>query len=284
MLGKLMKYDMKYMARVLPWLYLGAFGMSLIFTLLGILSARSGMESLLVTVLLGIIPVMLMLAALSVCSTVFMMVRIYKNMFSDEGYLTFTLPVRSREIVWSKLLVGAIWNLIGSIVTVAVVAMPITAVFVTLARTYPEFASEISGYTEIFGSLIDAYSDVPGFVSGLISILLHGFVSLFSTNALFMLSCCLAQLLNKNRGIASVGIYLGLNFLLSSITSFSSRITVTMPADIPSEVYIPELGPFYTVTERFSATSYASVIITAIVTGLAIFFSCRIVKKNLNMV
>ena len=284
MLGKLMKYDMKYMARVLPWLYLGAFGMSLFMSFILYLSAKSSSEALMVTVALGILPISLMIGALSVCGTVFMMIRIYKNMFSDEGYLTFTLPVKTHNIVWSKLLTGAVWNVFGGIVTIAVIAMPVTTVLVTLAKGDPDLAAELSATGEIAGALLDMLPQGPGFVTGLISFILNIVVALFSSNALFMLSCCLAQMLNKSRGIASVGIYLGMNFLLSSITSASSRITLSLPAEPAGDVYIPEMQYYYSVLSSASSTSLVTVLITAAVTALAIFFSCRIVKKKLNMI
>ncbi len=284
MLGKLMKYDMKYMARVLPWLYLGAFAMSLFISFILYLSVTSSIEALMVTVILGILPLSLMLGALSVCGTVFMMIRIYKNMFSDEGYLTFTLPVKTHNIVWSKLLTGAVWNVFGGIVTIAVVVMPVTTVLVTLVKGNPDLAAELSASGEIMRALLDMLPQGPGFVTSLISIILNLIVALFSSNALFMLSCCLAQMLNKSRGIASVGIYLGMNFLLSSITNASSRITLSVPAEAEPGVYIPEMQYFYSVIESASATSLVTVLITAAVTALAIFFSCRIVKRKINKI
>ena len=284
MLGKLIKYDMKYMARVLPWLYLGAFAMSLLISLLFVLSAQSSYDALLVTLALVMLPFALMIGALSVCGTVFMMIRIYKNMFSDEGYLTFTLPVKTHKIVWSKLITGAIWNAFGGIVTIAVIALPIIATIATIAKLEPDVAASLSAYGEIFDAMYGTIAGESGFVIGLISFILNIIVALFSSNALFMLSCCLAQMLNKSRGIASVGIYLGMNFLLSTITSASSRITMSLPAEPAVDAYIPEIQYYYNVLSSASTTSLASVLITAAATALAIFFSCRIVKNKLNMI
>lgn len=39
------------------------------------------------------------------------MQRYYKNLFTDEGYLTFTLPVKTREIILSKLICGILWEI-----------------------------------------------------------------------------------------------------------------------------------------------------------------------------
>ena len=42
--------------------------------------------------------------------------RFYKNLMCSEGYLTFTLPVTTSEILWSKLITAMIWTIISSVV------------------------------------------------------------------------------------------------------------------------------------------------------------------------
>jgi len=47
-------------------------------------------------------------AALLILSTVICIVRFYKNMFTSEGYLTFTLPITNAEHIFVKLFVGMV--------------------------------------------------------------------------------------------------------------------------------------------------------------------------------
>lgn len=46
--------------------------------------------------------------ALMVLTIVLLFIRFYKNFFSDEGYLTFTLPVRRKDLLNSKVITGLI--------------------------------------------------------------------------------------------------------------------------------------------------------------------------------
>ena len=286
MLGKLMKYDMKYMARVLPWIYLGAVAVSLVISLFGALSAYSGSEALLVFSVLGVMPLYLLIAAISVCSTIFMMIRIYKNMFADEGYLTFTLPVKTSSVVWSKLLTGAVWNFVGGAVTLAVILLPVTIILSAYASVDPGFASEIALVFDSFGELSDILPQL-GLLRTVIVSVLSLIVALFSGKALFMLSCCLAQRLNKNRGMAAVGIYLGFNFLHTIINSAATRVAVS--PFVFGSMFTEDMDVYVsTITDKMSATSFSaslsSLLISAAVTVLSIFFSCRIVKNKLNMI
>ncbi len=282
MLGKLMKYDMKYMARVLPWIYLGAGVLSGIVALLSAISIKSGTDVFLTYAILTAIPLFLTIAAISVCSTVFMMVRIYKNMFSDEGYLTFTLPVKKSSIIWSKLLTGAIWNFFGFIVTIGSIALPITVILVVSAKSSPDTAAYLSLIWEYICAAFNMLKAEPDFILGVTTSVLSGIISLFFTNALFMLACSLAQKLNKNRGIASVGIYLGLSFGVSIISSIFSNAVVESSlsraaADIENASPVPMVS-------MFSSLTLTNVIVTAVITAIAIFWSYRIISKKLNMV
>ncbi|MDO5291891.1 MAG: hypothetical protein Q4F05_03985 [bacterium] len=47
--------------------------------------------------------------ALPIGSIIYIIYRFYKNLFTDEGYLTFTLPVSRMQIIGSKYLVSCSW-------------------------------------------------------------------------------------------------------------------------------------------------------------------------------
>lgn len=54
------------------------------------------------------------LGLLAVLMTVFMLVQFYKSLFTDEGCLTFTLPVSPAKILLAKVLTAFIWNLLAA--------------------------------------------------------------------------------------------------------------------------------------------------------------------------
>ena len=46
-----------------------------------------------------------------VTTVVLMILRFYRNLMTDEGYLMFTLPVSTTELIFSKLIVSIVWFL-----------------------------------------------------------------------------------------------------------------------------------------------------------------------------
>ena len=54
-----------------------------------------------------------------------MMFRFYKNKFTDEGYLTFTLPVKTSQIFLSSALNMLIWMVISVVLVVVLAAVMI---------------------------------------------------------------------------------------------------------------------------------------------------------------
>lgn len=56
-----------------------------------------------------------MLVAVSVGIIAYLGVRFYKTMYTDEGYLTHTLPVTEGKLLFSKTLISGIWMLVISL-------------------------------------------------------------------------------------------------------------------------------------------------------------------------
>lgn len=56
---------------------------------------------------------------------VLMIYRFYKNLMTDEGYLMFTLPVTTGQLIWSKMIVSAVWLL-------ATAAMDVLSMFISV--------------------------------------------------------------------------------------------------------------------------------------------------------
>ena len=49
--------------------------------------------------------------------SIYIAVRFYKNLYTDEGYLMHTLPVTPRQLLVSKLTVGSLWSFLVTILT-----------------------------------------------------------------------------------------------------------------------------------------------------------------------
>lgn len=114
MLKKLLKYDWKSVSLLLLILH----GILLVYTLIGRLGIAFGLSGAgdtmvsSVTTMYGIaaglyiLVYVLFIFAIVVATYVYLAIRFQKNLFSDEGYLTHTLPVSPAKLIWSKMLVA----------------------------------------------------------------------------------------------------------------------------------------------------------------------------------
>lgn len=121
MLRKLLKHEFRATARVMIPLYL-------ITVLLAVLTRATALWAEMVTfdgmlgrnflaLLSGIIifGFVLALIATFVVAVILAILRFRSNLMADEGYVMFTLPVSTHTLVWSKLIVSAVWFL-GAVV------------------------------------------------------------------------------------------------------------------------------------------------------------------------
>ncbi len=126
MLGKLIKHEWKAVAKTLFFIHLAIVAMTLVGKLL--ISIKAVQKSELLTAS------MIMVYALSVIAVgigthIYLAMRFYKNMYTDEGYLSFTLPVKSWEHIVAKGLIAMAWMVIDGVVIVAsimILAIPST--------------------------------------------------------------------------------------------------------------------------------------------------------------
>lgn len=107
MLRKLIKYDKKALRKI-------SVSMFLVALIAGALSGICNRfmdkvsEYLVIEMLLSLINIISLfaLAASMLVVIVFVALRFYRNFYTDEGYLTFTLPVRRTQLMFSKAFVG----------------------------------------------------------------------------------------------------------------------------------------------------------------------------------
>ncbi|MCC3866698.1 ABC transporter permease [Terrisporobacter mayombei] len=123
MLGKLMKYEFKACGRIFFPLYLGILILAAINGVnLGVNFKNEAVDGLPMDPSAyntqGILSLILvaLFVALFVITIVLTIQRFKKNLLDEEGYLMFTLPVKSSSLILSKLLVALIYAIISAIV------------------------------------------------------------------------------------------------------------------------------------------------------------------------
>lgn len=122
MLGKLLKHEFNATGR----LFLPVFALLAILTpLLGFLISIVGLDndsSLGIIMGLSMFGYIILLLGVFVACFVFIVMRFYKSMTTDEAYLTFTLPVKTSSLVLSRLIPAFVWNLLTMLLVLLSIA------------------------------------------------------------------------------------------------------------------------------------------------------------------
>lgn len=274
MLKKLFIHEWKSFSKV-P----GAINLCLILlTLVGIVSLISPIWTLeydiiAIFMVLAIMIYYLSIIAGSIAVTVYTAMRYYKNVYTDEGYLTNTLPVTPRQIILSKLYVSSIWHYITSIViTVSVFAL----VYVGLysydgINLFQEFATAWDTIMEAMAGEMGL--DVFAILLGLIISLL---ISPFFSIVMLYSSIALGQLFKKHKVAGAVMWYI-IEYL---VIQFVSSLIVNVPLFTGlMEVEMNDTFPFLII----NLVLYGSLLLTIAATVGLYFISEYMLKKKLNL-
>ncbi len=168
-----------------------------------------------------------------IVTLVLILIRYYKNFFTDEGYLTFTLPVSRKALLNSKVFMAFFW--MAMTVLVCVVAY----ILYGLCSTDAEFWQRFVEYFSESGS--DVPNDTPSDVdwSGFWSAICY-FVSYLSLAAVFVLSNFMmmltsitvgATIVKRAKLILGLGIYIVTTYVMSAVSFFLIFISVDFLAD-----------------------------------------------------
>ncbi len=216
MLGKLIKHETRATSRIFLPLY-GALLILTIFTKLVMAIGAPDFFSETVTsnkvaeIILGISFTLyfILIVGISVMTLVMIIQRFYKNLFTDEGYLMFSLPVKTWELVLSKLLVGMIWSAVCTIMIVL---------------TFFIFSLGYFSMMELSQSIRSAYSmfylqtgmELNLFMAELILFIL---VQTVASILMIYVSIAIGQLFNQHRIIAAFGAYIVITIAIQIIVS-----------------------------------------------------------------
>ncbi len=223
MLSKLMYHEFKATRRVFFPAYGIVLALAVISSIFMILS--NSLQRLAVPLTLLLVAYGLSLFAVGVLSFVYMIVRFYKNLLCDEGYLMFTLPATPAQLIWSKCIVSTIWMVVSTIlciVTLGILLIPL--MLGTFSTADASFWNTIHlGFQYI--------AQTCGIHAITFPILLIVLGIVYIANSCMHIYACLAVggLFNKHRlgaaVIAFIVFAIAWNIILTALLSVSSKIT-----------------------------------------------------------
>ena len=226
MFAKLLKHEWRSTREMLGILCLISLGASLLggLTMCYLFYVSShdggGNDALEILSVLFMIAAMIALAVVGVAAVVVYMGRFYKSRFTDEGYLTFTLPVNTHQ------------NLLASLVNTAVGMVLMTLVICACGVLWLAIAfAGVEGFYQTLGlhgqelwqrgweAVRELLGQIPGtvLVKGVLSTLTGAINSL----VMLMLAVTVGSLIaKKHKILAAVAVFYGIHVLISIATAF----------------------------------------------------------------
>lgn len=199
MLGKLFKHEFKETAkRLIPLNCI-----LIVFTLLGCIFLGTNLFQQSSLALLSVsctILYVLSIFALFVITGVYLTIRFYKTMYSNQGYLTHTLPVSTGSILNTKILVSVFWVCIATIVTILSVFA-----LVRVAAGVSWESMDLSHMKYVFATAFGLSVPEVFFYIGMTLIL-----SCFSVVLMVCASLSIGQLFSQHRILGSVAAFVAI--------------------------------------------------------------------------
>lgn len=214
---------------------------------------------------------------------IFLGIRFYRTMYTDQGYLTNTLPVTANQLLVSKIVVSAIWYLLIEIVVFASVFALILAMLNGLLSE--TLASE--GYRNIWDAFAGMISEVSSVYDEIgfdlvhygITMILLVLVGPFTGMTILYGSITMGQLSKRHKGVMGIIAYLGVNFLTMIISSVVQMINTFRYSHA---IMQNEYGSM-TVNMNLNGTYDANLIVTIVFAVVLYFVAHYILTKKLNM-
>lgn len=260
MLGKLFKHEMKAMTRLLLPLFLVLAALTVIDRIVIYLDIFKGTLELIP----GIITFayVISIIAVIVVTTVLIIIRFYRNLMTDEGYLMFTLPVKSHQLINAKLLASSIW-------TVASIVIVILSIFTVASGSF-DWSDFIDGMRMALAQIRAEFNgDVALF---LVELLLMTVFGMINNILVIYVSIAIGQLFNGHKVLGSFASYIGISIAL--------QIIVTLGAGFLGIFFRDSFNDMTSVTHILFPLVLAFIIITNVV---YYFVTNLIFNKKINL-
>lgn len=274
MLKKLVIYDMRALSKLLIIAHIPLILLAFVlrFTVVDALSQFGGNDSF--TILAGALLLLFFcyLTIVAFLTEIYFAYYTYKNLFSDQGYLTLTLPATPVQQVGAKVLSGTIWVLIDQLVIYlsCVICIAgtntITLILDGMQKLPKDFFQSFLGMS---------FSEI------IIFFVISALINAVAAPCTILGVLCLGQLSNKNRVLIAVVAYFCYYFLVQIIASGYMGYHMASTAS-SKEIFA---GTPYAITPLpgMKGLFILSTILCAAFGVFGYFFSTWCMRKKINL-
>lgn len=288
MLGKLIKYEWKSTYKMCGIIILVIAGMTLVGALGFVLPFNLIMEDSeafeesvmsvfwVMMMMMSLVLYVMALVGAAYALQIYQGVHFYKTMYTDEGYLTQTLPVTPRQLLFSKTLVAGIWNLLVGL-SIGLSIMILIFSFISSMVPLSAWQEFDEMWRELQRELAQEMDPQLGFsiAHSVLSFLLMLTVTPFCTMMTMFGALTIGQLSRKYKALIGILSYFGV-MIVQSILMQVLQFVFTFGSVLFN--YNSE-----TVNTNVFGT-YDSSIVVSLIMGISMYFVAHyILTKKLNM-
>jgi len=268
MLGKLMKHEFRATARLMLPLYIVIAALAVFTRVSGWVLESSKQNSGLLSVVNGLLLFLFVVSLIAsvIFAVVLMVVRFYKNLMTDQGYLMFTLPTDIHGLLWSKLFVSVIWFL-GTIL------VDLLACFIVVYQS--GMALDIyNGLRDLFSQLTSYYA-LNG-AAFLLELLLFVVLSMLVGCLCFYAPISIGNSFSNHKGLLSVVFFFAIQFVgkILNIAGFFSLSDVN-------------LNGFYNDASKMASlvhgAAWSLIVYQAAIGAILYFLTWLMLRRHLNL-
>lgn len=208
MTGRLIKYELrssiKLMGVIWAALIVTSFLFSISINFMGNIMRSSSIASTLINLFQGITGMLYIAVfiATAAASVVIIIMRFYKGLLSDEGYLMHTLPVKPWQLITAK-------GVSALIIVCASVIVSILSIMI-LAGT-----GSFGAIVEFCDLIREMFREEPKVILVAAEFLVLAILSLLKSIYQIYASLSIGQLAGKHRILLSLGAYVGINIVIT---------------------------------------------------------------------
>ena len=211
----------------------------------------------------------LIVIAASVMTQVLMIQRYYKNLFTDEGYLTNVLPVSATDHILSKMLVFGAWSILNALSVLASFAFLLlpsairyftanTLLFYNKTMTFSDFLSYLWAQITCVADAAFSLIGITNHIGMALFSIVGFFASLFFGILLFYAAISIGSLVSSHKILTAVLSYIGMTTVIQIFGGIS--IVRVFQDSTPTAVV---------------TTSSVSTLIITVVLCVVLFLICR---------
>ncbi len=271
MLGKLIKNDFKASAHSMLGLYV-------IAILVGILTALSyAFDKLVVFQAIGTF-ILIMLSFAIMIITVFVMLSYFnKSLYSNQGYLSYTIPVKSRDLLFSKALVSFSWVTLSYVLYIGIYAFIIKFFF---SKIEPEVLEELNMLYE----MIEKLPDKSILVKVIVALVLILFMEVLVLISQIFFSMTLSNIKPFNQFGTAGGV-----LLFIGVFAVMFGIFISLTRNLPVALYFADSKVSFTTNSMSGAVGEGTIIgiggfIFQIISTAVMFIGTNyLMKKKINI-